>query len=331
MKHHEIEAWALRVLGVLQRGIAWEDARIELKREINDLSKMARRVAGHANSSDSPYVLWLLGVDPDGSVHGPPAADPAEFLSQLESHFDELAPQIEPLIVPWEDSAVLALLIHTDRRPFVVKNKSGGSPEREVPWRSNTSVRAARRSDLLPMLAARASLPQAEVLGADLAYRSNQSADDGKRVRRWTLSVELYLIAEEPCIIPDHYCYARLRWAGGEIQDLPRVRLSPYETVAQAMARMRGGTNQPFYTMYRGVDQLILETSGRATANAEVDDDADQIPPIPEALRGPLIMDLIVGVAAKAERLSLQLHFEPLEVEAPLIEAKWRFVAPSSA
>ena len=79
-----------------------------------------------------------------------------------------------PLNIPVDNKTVVALLFETDRAPFVIKNQAYGSPgggsvELEVPWRENTAIRSARRSDLIRLLAPLELLPEIEILDINLS------------------------------------------------------------------------------------------------------------------------------------------------------------------
>ena len=60
--------------------VAYEDARVELKADWIDESKMARRLAGHANAANGEHVLWLFGVDEKAEKgRRVPGVQPAEL------------------------------------------------------------------------------------------------------------------------------------------------------------------------------------------------------------------------------------------------------------
>ena len=68
-----------------------------------------------------------------------------------------------------QDKAVVALYFETEHgAPYVVKHQTGGSyPERAVPWREGTRIRAARRHELLSILVPRRGLAD---LAAELEF-----------------------------------------------------------------------------------------------------------------------------------------------------------------
>jgi hypothetical protein len=63
MNASEVERWALEVLDRVQRSGAQEDDRVEFKRDAIDPTKLARRLAGHANAARAEWILWIFGVD----------------------------------------------------------------------------------------------------------------------------------------------------------------------------------------------------------------------------------------------------------------------------
>ncbi len=164
MTKQQIEAWALRVIAQVKQKHQNEDAFVELKTEWIDAQKAARRIAGHANSAHGEDILWLIGVDETSGPVSLPTNDMANWLSQVCSHFNELPPEIIDLNIPVDGTTIVALLIQTDRAPFVVKNASygqqgGGPVELEVPWREGTRVRTATRANLISMLTPTLKLP----------------------------------------------------------------------------------------------------------------------------------------------------------------------------
>jgi hypothetical protein len=206
MKASEVENWALKVLDSLRRGEPLEDSRVELKATFNEPPKIARRLAGHANAARGEDILWLFGVDEKSGVQGVKLQEFASWWSEVKSQFESLAPEVMEINVPYEGVTVVALLAHTDRAPFVVKNpfhgqSKGGPVEFEVPWREMTSIRTARRSDLLRLLVPLRKLPSVEVISATLIGRGAVSDRCG-----WDLFVDLYITPpdNESMVFPAH-------------------------------------------------------------------------------------------------------------------------------
>lgn len=269
MQHHEIEAWALDIVGRVRRGVRVEDARVELKGAYPTPHKAARRLAGHANASFGAPVLWIIGLDEDtGSI----SLAQTDFLTWWESvaaQFDELAPAPTELTVPTGASeSVVAVLFETNRAPFIVLNpqygREGGGPvQREVPWREGTAVRTARRSDLVRILSPVATTPTLEILDADLSYFRKNDA-------QWVLKVEAYVHASQGVIVPWHRCGGRiLTEAHKPVVDLDSITVTPMGSGARSAlySGVFGSVSAPETTMtiHRGDSQVIIEASGPLT------------------------------------------------------------------
>lgn len=225
MRNHEIEAWSLAVIDRVVRGLPVEDTRIELKASWIEPRKAARQIAGHANASRGAVLLWLVGVDEaQRAVPGVQLEEMSSWLSRVRACFDGLMPAVTHLNIPWADAAVAALLLDTDRAPFVVRNPHFGARADdpisfEVPWREGNETRTADRSDLLRILSPVAELPQFEVLWgrADGYLFTPAESDDTPRIQ---LSVEadIYVVPsrEGTVVIPDHKAGMVVRWPGIE-------------------------------------------------------------------------------------------------------------------
>jgi hypothetical protein len=193
MRNHEIESWALDIVDRVRKQQPIEDDRVELKAEWPEATKAARRLAGHANAARGAPILWVVGVDEAaGAVPGINFSDVAAWYSAVSSQFDELAPQPVTLNVPAEGVTVAALYFETDRAPFVVKNPTGGTIQREVPWREATGIKSATRSQLLRMLVPQYHVPDAEVIAAylDALFRKSET---GEPMARWDLGIAIYI------------------------------------------------------------------------------------------------------------------------------------------
>lgn len=209
MKIHQIESWALDVIGCVETNRPIEDFRVELKSVWIPPEKAARRIAGHANAARGAPILWLIGVDKEDGIVGAEYEDLADWYGRVQSYFDGLAPRLADCNVPVkEDRTIVALLFETDRVPFVVKNpvfgkKGSGPVALEVPWREGTSTRSATRADLLRLLSPLQALPSFEVIGATLSVDSA-----GKERLRWLLKIVLYTSAPvgDVIIILFHRC-----------------------------------------------------------------------------------------------------------------------------
>jgi hypothetical protein len=226
MRNSEIEYWALSVIDRAARGQPVEDSRVELKSDLIDAAKAARRIAGHANSSHGETILWLVGVDERRGPCGAKLDAFADWWSQVCSQFDGMVPECTSISITYGESTVLAILFETDRAPYVVRNSAGGHVRFEVPWRDGTAVRSASRSDLLRILVPLQKLPRVELLSGSLtAYE-----DDKERKWHWNLELWLYAasILSESLVIPFHKCAVSLELRDGlERTSLSELRLAP--------------------------------------------------------------------------------------------------------
>jgi hypothetical protein len=184
---HQIEDWAYRIIEGVGKRQPSEDSRVELKAEWPDPIKAARRIAGHANASSGGPILWLIGVNEQRGVVGAAVEELSTWFARVKAQFEELAPVLMDVNVPVGDLTVVALLFETDRVPYVVKNSAGGPVQFEVPWREATSIRSARRSDLIRVLSPLRALPEIEVLRAEL-----EATRAGKHLN-WILDVDFYI------------------------------------------------------------------------------------------------------------------------------------------
>jgi hypothetical protein len=104
-------------------------------------------------------------------VTGASDVELADWWAQVVAAFDQgIAPGLTPLVVPvGADRSVVALYMTTERAPYVVKRQSEQGPfEREVPWRDGNRTRSAHRHELLRLLVAATSPPDATVVKLEL-------------------------------------------------------------------------------------------------------------------------------------------------------------------
>jgi hypothetical protein len=213
MKPLQIESWALRVIEQLEKRHNVEDTLVELKAEWpRDPNKAARRLGGHANAARGEPVLWLIGVDEKaGKVVGAPPSEFANWYPSVEKEFDGIAPRCIPLNIPHKEGTVVALLVETDRAPYVVRNavhgqSGGGAVAFEVPWRNGARTDSAKRADLIRLLAPVTKLPEAELLAAGLGAQE-ETTPVGDCLS-WRLDVYLFITprGNTPVTIAAHRC-----------------------------------------------------------------------------------------------------------------------------
>jgi hypothetical protein len=209
---HRLENWARDIIERVEAGGRIEDSRVEAKREWPNPVGAARQIAAHANAADGSPILWLIGIDE--KAHLVPGADYQELANwfpAVQSQFDDLAPALQDINVPYKGVTVVALCFETDRAPFVVTNPDGGRIGHEMPWREGTKTRSARRADLLRVLSGRASLPDVEPLSVAL----HVSVGDVPSLLKWVLIAALYISPEggHRIVIPYHRCRATVEFS----------------------------------------------------------------------------------------------------------------------
>lgn len=252
MRSHEIEAWALNIIDRVNASQPNEDQRVELKADWIEPNKAARQIAAIANASRGVPVLWLVGVDEKRGVTGARMVDLANWYPQVESQFNGLAPDMTPVNVPVVGRTVVALLFETERAPFVVRAE--GMDRLEVPWRGSTSVRSARRDELLRILSPLQRLPDFEMLGASVEV--NQA--ENKRLC-WTAAVKLYATPadENRVVIPFHRCRGELSFVPDQNfkHSFTKIAVSPFSERSSTV-------------VYSGTE-VILNGPGMLNLNAE--------------------------------------------------------------
>ncbi len=103
--------------------------------------KVARRIAGMANTAGGSPILWIIGLDEGGhQVADLGDTDIANWWSAVEAKFtDDVAPNMRTMTIGTDHGAVVCLHFDTDRAPYVVSTDSTGGITREIPWRRLTS------------------------------------------------------------------------------------------------------------------------------------------------------------------------------------------------
>jgi hypothetical protein len=301
MRKIEVETWTLRIVDQLRAGSPVEDSRVELKREWPKPAKVARQVAGHANAARGEDILWLIGVDEKArEVVGAEANGFAEWWNQVQSEFNELAPRLMELLVPVGGVAVYALLFETDRAPFVVKNPDGGPIGHEVPWREGTSVRSARRADLLRLLAPLQDQPHIEVL--DLALCSGVSP--AQPAPWWKIDGHLYVTPARPgvqLVFPHHRLAAEV-----EFSNRARLAFKARATCTAATATNTAG-------------ELVLTAPTMIELKAWASS-ADAFDP------GPALVELHLRPAGTHHAIKIPVRVQPSSA-SPEERARWCMLA----
>jgi hypothetical protein len=284
MNHAEIEEWTLRVVDRVLAGDQIEDDRVELKSDLIDKNKAARRIAGHLNAARGANVLWILGVD-ENAMTAPGLSVDADVTSWLQgvlNYFDQVPPDVQTVVVHNGNSpSVTSLLFSGDHIPMVVRNAAhgnsgAGSVEREVPWREGNSTRSALRSDLIRLLVPVARAPAVELISASVEARkyateSPPESHVNKTGFYLAIHVQFYLevLGRQPFEIPEHRCVAWLESNEGVlVGETNQLSLYP-----AGIPFRYAGSSKPDVarTIEQGAKQLLVNASGLVGVHASVD------------------------------------------------------------
>lgn len=272
MNSIQIESWALRIIDRVTSGQPNEDFLVELKREWIDQEKAARRIAGHANSAMGENILWLIGVDEQYGVVGADLNDLASWYPAVESCFNELAPRLIPLNISVAGKTIVALLFETDRAPFVIKNpafgqQGGGSVKLEVPWRENTAIRSAHRSDLIRLLTPSAALPDIEILSISLAAIVAGKDETGNfHPDALKLYSDLYIVPRDRdrIVIPFHKCRVLFEIPEVSQQESHFIQLKPSSGHSWGFGNEIPGS----ITIQSTAHEIIIDDPGKVSLKA---------------------------------------------------------------
>jgi hypothetical protein len=234
MKPTDIEYRVLTRLQNLADGRKVEDKKVELKRELPEPQRAARRIAALCNAASGEDVLWIVGADESGVLTTLPSIDLASWWLQVCAEFDELPPAMEDLFVPFGPGAVLALSFRSDRAPYVVRNPVHGSPGGgpvafEVPWREGTATRSAHRSELLRILVPASQVPTLEPISCSFAGNAYNPSVPQRFI--WNLYFSFYIVpaTKDPVVIPFHRCHGQVEVEGvPEPVRLDRITITSY-------------------------------------------------------------------------------------------------------
>jgi hypothetical protein len=256
---------------------------------------------------------WALsGVDEKkagaGCVIGINQMELSNWYSKIESCFDELAPRMIPLNITIDEKIVMALLFETDRSPFVVKNPSGKSPDREVPWRENTATRTAKRSDLLRLLSPLEKIPEIEIIDINLSATIEGKDTYGNHISdELSLNCDLYIYPknQERVIIPFHKCKVIFEISSTQIMESRWLSLRPASGNGYAYRNVPGSL-----TIESTVNELIVNGAGQFFLEA-----TSARPNLPEQGKNCNIKILIYLHPVGAERPVILSHVRPYPSE----------------
>lgn len=220
MRVQELQARVKPIINAVMQGRPVEDTRVEVKSAWIEALQAARRLAGHANAASGEPIIWIFGIDEKAKeVIGVETLEMDNWIKSLEKHFDGAAPAlVTHTNIHLQNKTVVVLYFETHHAaPFIIKNPKGGYPEFEVPWRSGTRLRAAKRVEILQILLPNLRIPRVDVLSAELSLAVQQGAygtayqNANKRLFLWTITADLYITTQTQgrIVIPHRNCSAK--------------------------------------------------------------------------------------------------------------------------
>src|SRR6266496_3273153 len=272
MRKHEIESWALSVIDRVCSGAAYEDSRVELKREWIPPDRAARRLAAHANSALGEPILWLIGVDQKSGELIQSPNDLASWWPSVTSYFDGIGPDVVDVALSVDGKMIVGLYFNTERRPFVVKSRPDFL---EVPWRDGTRTRSATRSELIRLLSPVVELPNFEILNANFVAKQTQS--EPKSIWQLTVSLTIYVFPKKDgrLVFPFHRMSCTVQIDPNAIT-LPHLKLD----VLMHPEIVRRGLGAPSATTQASTSELIVTGPGSFTLLAQTA--MEQLPVMPD-------------------------------------------------
>ncbi|MBB5788803.1 hypothetical protein [Jiangella mangrovi] len=255
------------VARVLASG-AVEDDLIECKSAWPDPIQKARQLAGMANRATPDPINWIIGVDEKRqTLTTPSGVEVSDWLAQLEKQFDGGAPALlhHFNVTLASGDQVAVLTFETDRAPYVVK--TAGSSIHEVPYRSGTGTRSAKRAELLRMLAPTVDLPATVILSAECSVAMTERTGREPTID-WSGHIELFVehLSDRTAMMPNHVMSGIVRGAGVDAQ----LRL-------KAWSGAWWGTDQPPPDPRPGVsatkDGLLITAPGSGRISLTLQDE----------------------------------------------------------
>lgn len=319
MQTYEVEVVVANVLRRVMAGApAEDDAHIELKRDWpKNHAEVARRIAGHANAAGGAEIIWIIGVDEKAcTVPGADAVDPASWFDQVAAHFESRwIPRVRTIVVPWFDTAVVALLFGTEGVPYVVKRGDC----LEVPWRGSTQTRSARRHELLQILAPIVRAPHVETLSGRMSVTTTPSE---VAPLSFSISLEIYVtpMDERAVVFPFH----RMK---GSFRPFPRSETVDLDHFAAdsrtGVARTPGALPPQAPHINSTKDEVIVTGPGRVRLRAVGRSKKFDL----SYLGDDHHVDLTLGLAGHATAVSLREYFVLTEAEEGEAQA-WLRIPP---
>jgi hypothetical protein len=251
----QIEIRALQALERLEKGMFSEDSLIELKRELSDPCKVARRIAGHCNAARGETVIWIVGVDEKKGIVEWNAPDFAEYMPQVWSYFQCDPPEFNAVSLEFSGKHCMALGFYSARPPYLVKNPAFGKEpghviESEIPWRDGTKVRTARRDEVMRLLMDYTLSPEIEVFEGEVfevpLNPNDKKPPDGYVTLAVYLSFYLMPRSNDPIIVPHHRIQAKFMDVEGKVSsDICQFSFQSRESALRSIHNMLHRSRTP--------------------------------------------------------------------------------------
>ena len=305
MRNHEIETWVLEIIDRVEQGEPVEDDMVELKSIwVPPNLKIARQLAGHANSSRGESILWIIGVDEKKGVVGVKHEELSNWWNAVRSCFDEAwARDLRPLNIPYnKGKTVTALFFETDRAPYVVHTNEDRISF-ETPWRDGNSTRSAKRRDLVRILSPIQKKPTIEVLDGELVLMKIDVPEGERGGYRLDMTLELYVSTffDHTVAIPFHDCEVRLIPYGlDDVILLENIRLDPQRTrrLRADAGRIESELETASFTIESTFSEVLINTAGLMY------------------LKGQYYVDK--SVRQKYDQIEVKANLLPTHVERPI-------------
>ena len=256
----QIQNWAWEIVEQVKSGNSVEDSLVELKREFIDHSKAALRIAGHANAAIGADIIWIIGLDEGGEVIGVEPEKFEDWWAQVKSYFDGDPPTLTDAHIYDGEKVLKCLSFQTTEPPYVVKNpKHGGAWV--VPWREGTSLRTAKRKDLIRLLLPRKTLPGVDVMGGRGSLSPHSAPWPVKAGYMLNFEITLYLFPRQgtKVTIPFHRCQCILSdHSGHNSTDIAELWMQ-----SDYLTQSTGGSLPDSSTIIVTPNELTLNGSGK--------------------------------------------------------------------
>lgn len=181
-----------------------EDDYVECKGEwYTDHKKAARQIAGLCNAARGEDAMWIVGIDEDAhALRALPTTEHSTWWAQVKKWFaDDVAPEVDTIVVGVPGGSVVALVFTTDRAPYAV-TVANHRVSREIPWRETNSTATATRSQLLSVLVPNLGTPELELINPEVVSIAVDDPDTLPDTLHFT--ADLFISAADRAMLPSH-------------------------------------------------------------------------------------------------------------------------------